>query len=129
MPTNDGIISTNALLLGILGILAIILLYSWLQGPTIASVDGIIEKFATEKPVVIEVKSESCPICIEMKPIIGEFRDKHPEVNLRILDREDNNIRVTVPLFIIVRTDGSYESHLGGVPYAQLEDWVQMNYR
>lgn len=95
----------------------------------ITTTEGIVDEFGQEKPVLIEVYADWCKYCNNMKPIVERLQKEHPEIRIKLVNVDENNIKMSLPRFIIVRTDGTYTEKIGAVPEEEFESWVLDNYK
>jgi thiol-disulfide isomerase/thioredoxin len=97
--------------------------------PPITTTEGVVDKFGNDGPVLIEVYADWCKYCQNMKPIIERLQSEHPEINVKLINADENNIKMSLPRLIIVRTDGTYTDNEGAMPEEGFKLWVLSNYK
>ena len=95
----------------------------------ITTTDGVVDEFGGDSPVLIEVYADWCKYCNNMKPVVEQLREENPGIKLKLINVDEHNIKMSLPRFIIVRTDGTYTEKVGAMPEDEFKSWVLNNYK
>lgn len=106
---------------------AVIWIFTLIQ--PITNTQGVVNKFGQDSPVLIEVYADWCKYCNEMKPIVERFQKEHPEIKIKLINVDENNIKMSLPRFIIVQKNGTYTEKIGAMPEEEFKLWVLSNYK